>query len=277
MQECTDLEETHKKRKKKLDDHEKTSYQSHFKGIKECIKQFHSCIAVGPLFVCTCCHQTWFRKGVCMLNNINLPTSSRLYCTKFTSVNDEEWICHTCMGAIRDGKVPKLSVANGMKPEQSVSSLFPSPESTISAPGKGKLRYVGGYCVGKVRYRLCKIMRNCLFVPGMTPEINKMQEQINILDDMTISAADILTNTIYEETLAETARKQNTAEGLTNICDNVFEFFEMIEQMIRSLLTMKTLSENRKYLFKYVIQQLLSNKALFQAFSSKCCNRSVES
>ena len=113
--ECINLETTCKKRKKKLDDHEKTSYQSHYKDIKECIKQFHSSIAVGPLFVCTCCHQTWFRKGVCMLKNINLPTSSSLYCTKFTSVNDEEWICHTCMGAIRDGKVPKLSAANGMK------------------------------------------------------------------------------------------------------------------------------------------------------------------
>ena len=115
MHECTDLDETHNKRKKKIDDHEKTSYQSHFKDIKESIKQFHSSIAVGPLFLCTCCHQTWFRKGVCMLKNINLPTSSRLYCTKLTSVNDEEWICHTCMGEIRDGKVPKLTVANGIK------------------------------------------------------------------------------------------------------------------------------------------------------------------
>ena len=113
--ECINLETTCKKHKKKLDDHEKTSHQSHFKDIKECIKQFHSSIAVGPLFVCTCCHQTWFRKGVCMLKNINLPTSSRLNYTKFASINDEEWICHTCMGAIRDGKVPKLSVANGMK------------------------------------------------------------------------------------------------------------------------------------------------------------------
>ena len=96
--ECINLEETCKKRKKKLDGHEKTSYQSHFKDTKECIKQFHSSIAVGPLFVCTCCHQTWFRKGVCKLKNINLPTSGRLKCTKFASVNDEEWICHTCMG-----------------------------------------------------------------------------------------------------------------------------------------------------------------------------------
>ena len=117
VNEYIDLEETHKRRKNNFDDHrlEKTSDQSYFKDIKECIKQFHSSIAVGPLFVCTCCHQTWFRKGVCMLKNINLPTSSRLYCTKFTSVNDKEWICHTCVGAIRDGKVPKLSVANGMK------------------------------------------------------------------------------------------------------------------------------------------------------------------
>ena len=106
MHECIVIEEASKKHKNKLDDH---------RDIKECIKQFHSSIAVGPLFVCTCCHQTWFRKGVCMLKNINLPKSSRLYLTKFTSVNDEEWICHTCMGAIRDGKVPKLSVANGMK------------------------------------------------------------------------------------------------------------------------------------------------------------------
>ena len=106
MHECIVIEETSKKHKNKLGDH---------RDIKECIKQFHSSIAVGPLFVCACCHQTWFRKGVCMLKNINLPKSSRLYLTKFSSVNDEEWICHTCMGAIRDGKVPKLSVANGMK------------------------------------------------------------------------------------------------------------------------------------------------------------------
>ena len=116
MNECIVLGETRKKDKIKFDDHKVEKISDHrYKGIKECIEQFHSSIAVGPLYVCTCCHQTWFRKGVCMLKNINLPTSSRLYCTKFISVNDAEWICHTCIGAIRDGKVPKLSVANGMK------------------------------------------------------------------------------------------------------------------------------------------------------------------
>ena len=116
MYECIVLMETRKKGKIKFDHHKVEKISDHrYKDIKECIEQFHSSIAVGPLYVCTYCHQTWFRKGLCMLKNINLPTSSRLYCTKFVSVNDKEWICHTCIGAIRDGKVPKLSVANGMK------------------------------------------------------------------------------------------------------------------------------------------------------------------
>ena len=89
--------------------------QKHF-NIKECIKQFHSSITLGPLFVCTCCHQTWFRKSVSMLKNINISAKSvKLYCTQFISINNEEWVCHTCLGALRDGKVPKLSLANGMK------------------------------------------------------------------------------------------------------------------------------------------------------------------
>ena len=94
----------------------KISDRKGFKDINECIKDFHSSIAVGPIFVCTCCHQTWFRKSVSMIKNINISAKDiRLYCTKLLSVNEEEWVCHTCLTTIRDGKVPKLSVANGMK------------------------------------------------------------------------------------------------------------------------------------------------------------------
>ena len=84
--------------------------------IAESIKQFHSDISIGPLYVCSCCHQTWFRKSVSMLKNTHISAESRrLYCTDFTSVGNEEWICHTCLSALRESKPPKLSVANGMK------------------------------------------------------------------------------------------------------------------------------------------------------------------
>ena len=84
--------------------------------IEESIKRFHSDIAIGPLYVCSCCHQTWFRKSVSILKNTHiLAESKRLHCTDFTSVGNEEWICHTCLSALRENKPPKLSVANGMK------------------------------------------------------------------------------------------------------------------------------------------------------------------
>ena len=54
MHECTDLEETHNKRKKKLDYHEKTSYQSHFKDIKEIYKAIsfkYSCRTIVCMYL----------------------------------------------------------------------------------------------------------------------------------------------------------------------------------------------------------------------------------
>ena len=90
--------------------------QKDIKTIQESIKQFHSNIAIGPLYVCSCCHQTWFRKSVSMLKNTHISAESRrLHCTNFTSIGNEEWICHTCLSALRECKPPKLSVSYGMK------------------------------------------------------------------------------------------------------------------------------------------------------------------
>ena len=56
----------------------KLSDQKDLKSIEECIKDFHSSIALGLLYVCTCCHQTWFRKSVSMLKNTHIPVQSRI-------------------------------------------------------------------------------------------------------------------------------------------------------------------------------------------------------
>ena len=112
-----DLEITNPRKKIKHDiDLLPKEFQKKFETIEESIKRFHSDISFGPIYVCSCCHQTWFRKSVSVLKNTHIPAESkRLHCTEFTSVGNEEWICHTCLRALRDSKVPKLSVANGMK------------------------------------------------------------------------------------------------------------------------------------------------------------------
>ena len=112
-----DLEITVPRKKVKHDiDLLPKKFQKNFETVEESIKRFHSDISFGPIYVCSCCHQTWFRKSVSMLKNTHIPAESkRLHCTEFTSVGNEEWICHTCLSALRDSKLPKLSVANGMK------------------------------------------------------------------------------------------------------------------------------------------------------------------
>ena len=54
--------------------------------------------------------------------------------TGFTSVNNKEWLCRTCCFAIKEGKVPRLSVKNGMGfPEQPPELLlYPMEEHLIS-------------------------------------------------------------------------------------------------------------------------------------------------
>ena len=51
-----------------------------------------------------------------MLKKTYIPAQSkRLYCTKFASVQYEEWVCHTCFTALKNSNVPKLSLVNGMR------------------------------------------------------------------------------------------------------------------------------------------------------------------
>ena len=107
---------TPRKRYKHDTDNFPETHKKDLKTIEEAIKQFHSDISIGPLYICSCCHQSWFRKSVSMLKNTHIPAESkRLHCTDFISVNSEEWICHTCLSALRESKIPKLSVTNGMK------------------------------------------------------------------------------------------------------------------------------------------------------------------
>lgn len=102
--------------------------------IDHCIEHFLQKVSEGPIYVCSCCHQTWFQKSVVKLNNISLTQSVAECLTGYKSINNEEWICNTCLSTLKKGKVPKLSVRNGMQwPEKpSELNLHPLEERLIS-------------------------------------------------------------------------------------------------------------------------------------------------
>ncbi|XP_071810912.1 uncharacterized protein [Apostichopus japonicus] len=95
---------------------EKTSKKriKSFKTVEDLHKMFYEKIKNGPMYVCTCCQQTWFKHYVCQLSNDSgLPHNILAQCRSgYLSVGGKEWLCITCLKYIRMGKVPKMSIAN---------------------------------------------------------------------------------------------------------------------------------------------------------------------
>ena len=120
--------------------------------------------------MCSVCQQTQFKDKVNDINRLkkNKYTNLLNQCkTNYKSVNNQEYICHTCKDYIYKGKIPKLSIKNGCgfphKPDE--LNLFNLEERFISPvmafmlihqllPG-GQLSLCGSIChlpieIGKI-------------------------------------------------------------------------------------------------------------------------------
>ncbi|XP_070548510.1 uncharacterized protein [Ptychodera flava] len=93
-----------------------TEYQyNHEQSLQDCIDSFQKTTSKGPIYVCSSCHQTWFRKSVTQAERLTKYSTTASKClTGYISVNNIEWVCNTCYSSISVGKIPKLSKANNM-------------------------------------------------------------------------------------------------------------------------------------------------------------------
>lgn len=58
------------------------------------ISKFHNLVDQGPLYVCTCCDQLWYKHSVLGANKLrqSSPDIVKYLCNK-KSVNNIEWVC----------------------------------------------------------------------------------------------------------------------------------------------------------------------------------------
>ena len=93
----------------------------------DAVDRFKEAIFSSASYVCSICHQTWFKhsvKAVASLNQKIIKSHLLNKClTGYISVENREWICNSCLFNIKQGKVPKLSVINGMKFPQKPAEL----------------------------------------------------------------------------------------------------------------------------------------------------------
>ena len=85
----------------------------------ECLKLFNIKISNGPIYVCTVCLQTCFRRSVLNIEFIKISSQAEEQkfnqCRKnYVSAEDKEWICKGCRDSIKTGRIPKFSIENKM-------------------------------------------------------------------------------------------------------------------------------------------------------------------
>ena len=79
------------------------------------ISKFHKTVAQGPIYVCSCCDQLWYRHSVISTAKLRDSNHDSIkYLSGKTSVNNVEWICKTCHSHLIKNKIPPCAVVNGM-------------------------------------------------------------------------------------------------------------------------------------------------------------------
>ena len=117
---------------------------NHMADMDECLRLFNIQIYNGPVYICTVCLQTWFRRSVSDTSKLQITSPeehSKLdECRRnYISVDNKEWICRTCRDSIKEGKIPKLSIQNKMgfpqKPKEldlnGMEEHFTAPRLTL--------------------------------------------------------------------------------------------------------------------------------------------------
>ena len=84
--------------------------------ISDLVKKFHKVVSEGPVYICTCCDQLWYKHSVQCSDRLRLTNTNMVtHLQGIISVNGKEWICQSCNEYLRKNKVPPCAVTNGMK------------------------------------------------------------------------------------------------------------------------------------------------------------------
>ena len=93
------------------------SNEKNKKSMDNFITRFHKLVFHGPLYICSCCGQLWYKHSVSCTDTIRKsnPATAQKYLTNRKSVQDKEFLCRTCPNYLAKNKVPPSALVNGMQ------------------------------------------------------------------------------------------------------------------------------------------------------------------
>ena len=75
-------------------------------------RRFRNHVSTGPVYVCSCCTRTWFRKNVQKAKTLYSFPLGQQCLQDLKSKDDIEWACVTCTRPIKNGKVASCATIN---------------------------------------------------------------------------------------------------------------------------------------------------------------------
>lgn len=109
-----------------------------------------------------------------------------------------------------------------------------------SVGGIGKIRYIAGWCIHKLKKNRKKKILNSMYNKSKVKEMEKLIVEKELLEHLEATETE-LESSSEKESLKEIERKQNIRKGLTNVTDECSVFFQHLDTKVRSLQTYKKL------------------------------------
>ena len=144
----------------------------------------------------------------------------------------------------------------------------PAASETMSAAGRGKVRYIAGRSVAKMRNKHMRKVHNNI------NKLDKASKECVSFSYKSTKLLEVLTATEVElevsddiASLEETSMRQNMRHGLTNITDKAQEFFLCLVNKLTELENIATLQLYGSELFGSVERQIHEDKDMYKKFA----------
>jgi hypothetical protein len=144
--------------------------------------------------------------------------------------------------------------------ESSGSSSVPS--SAGSEAGRGKIRYIGGWCIATLTHREKEYVLKNLYASGSQQKVRLAQRVITHLEKLEATEWELEQHSSEPASLQEISRKQNIRRSLTNIADEVYTFFITLDSKIRQLESFQSAQVYGEDMYKHIRESLQSDSII---------------
>ncbi|KAH3707159.1 hypothetical protein DPMN_066556 [Dreissena polymorpha] len=172
-------------------------------------------------------------------------------------------------------EIRKFILAEKAKKVQAVENNL--SRCTLTEASHARARYVGGYCIAKMRHKYInkKACHRFLSKPSAEDIYQNAKCALNILDCIIIDEQGIHSTPSEPGSLVDVSKRQNLHRGLTNITDRLFKFFINLTVKCLGFFIDKNVNILGADMFKVCQKQILSSIPLYEEFL-RCCTEKEE-